>query len=633
MSASAGALRAGRAFVEFALQDGAVRKGLDSLEKKFKAVGERMQSIGKVGMAIGAGILAPLGAAVTAAADAQEGLAKFQSVFAEQTAAANQFAEDLAAAVGRSAHEIRAAMSSFQGFFVGLGFGQQQSREFSQQLQALSLDFAAFHNLSDEEAMDRFLAGLSGSGEVFDRFGINIKQAALEQELLNQGIEKSWTDVTEQEKAVARLNVIMKGMTAQGAVGAAVREAGSFANQLKALKAEVLDMSIQVGEVLLPYVVDFIKSVREIVVELAGWASQNTDLVKILGAVGIGVGTLGAAMYALGTALTVMGTAAGAASTALAFLVANPVVAALAAVGATIGWLVYEFYKARDAVTVFDEALKGLDGKRTVLEADDVQALITRYDQLAKKTKLTKEEEYEAAKVMLELRKEFGNLDVAQKDGRLQNVDRVKAQIMAAQGGKSFGIQNQALAQAEAALSTRKLEGAGAEEIAQREGDLAKMREELARTARIVKDATPAVVAKALSIAVAPAESTAEPIRPAAVEKSGPSPFEMLAMNAGDLLKSAQGGAFELYQEAQKSVAAIADGIAEMHRTATEQSAAAMSTEAARIGSMGTFSAMEAALSFGGGGVENETLAVNKAQLEELRKANSKKTDLPRATA
>src|SRR5690606_31067061 len=105
----------------------------------------------------------------------------------------------------------------------GLGFGAEQSRKFSQQLAQLALDFASFNNMSDAEAQQRFISALSGSSEVLDMFGVNIKQAALEQELLQQGVKKAWTEVSEQEKAVARLSIIMRSMTDQGAVGDAVR--------------------------------------------------------------------------------------------------------------------------------------------------------------------------------------------------------------------------------------------------------------------------------------------------------------------------------------------------------------------------------------------------------------------------
>lgn len=50
------------------------------------------------------------------------------------------------------------------------------------------------------------------------------------------GVRKSWTEVTEQEKALARLNIIARAMGDQGAIGDAVKTAGSFTNQMKRLR-------------------------------------------------------------------------------------------------------------------------------------------------------------------------------------------------------------------------------------------------------------------------------------------------------------------------------------------------------------------------------------------------------------
>jgi hypothetical protein len=167
------ALRAGKAVIELSLLTGNVDKGLKKLENRLRDFGKGLKSVASMGLRLSSAIGAPFIAAIKLASDAQESLNKFRSVFKEQADAAEQFAQGLASSVGRSVNEIRDGMSSFQGFFVGLGFGAERSRELSQQLQALSIDFASFHNLTDQEAMERFISALSGSSEVLDRFGIN----------------------------------------------------------------------------------------------------------------------------------------------------------------------------------------------------------------------------------------------------------------------------------------------------------------------------------------------------------------------------------------------------------------------------------------------------------------------------
>lgn len=215
---------------------------------------------------------------VSDAANAQESIAKFGAVFGEQTGEATKFVKELADEIGRSDDEIRKAMSAYQSMFVGLDFGREKATTMSMQLEKLTLDFAAFHNISDEEASSRFLSAMSGSAEVLDQFGVNIRQAAIEQELFAMGINKSVQNASEAEKTLARLNLITKVMAGQGALGAAARESESFANQSKALNAEVKDLSIAIGNQLLPLAIDAVKYFKELAGVMQDGASSGSGI-------------------------------------------------------------------------------------------------------------------------------------------------------------------------------------------------------------------------------------------------------------------------------------------------------------------------------------------------------------------
>lgn len=226
--------------------------------------------------------------AVKDASDAQESIAKFNSVFGEHAAKATKFVDDMASNIGRSSAEIRTAMSAYQSFFVGLEFGSETSLAMSQRLQQLTLDFAAFHNISDADAMGRFISAMSGSSEVLDQFGVNIKEAAIAQKLLEMGYKGSAQQADEAVKATARLNIIMEAMGSQGAIGAAARESQGFASQMKAMKAAMTDLSIVVGEQLMPvalpivqWLKDFASSSRDAVSGGSGFASAIATIADV----------------------------------------------------------------------------------------------------------------------------------------------------------------------------------------------------------------------------------------------------------------------------------------------------------------------------------------------------------------
>lgn len=345
-------IRAGRAFVELGVSD-KLSAGLRRAQKRLQAFGSAVTGIGlRMAAIAGTAVSAIAVPTIKAASDAQETLSRFEAVFADQADAAKQFAQTLADSVGRSKYEILDALSTFQSFFAGLGFDPAQARQMSQTLQSLALDFASFHNLSDQEAIDRFISALSGSGEVLDRFGVNIRQVALEQELLKMGISKTWGEVTEQEKALARLNVIMGTMGRQGATGDAVKTAGSFANQMKRLKGEVKDAAVTIGTALIPVVSPVVAWMGR-AAEVAGeWIAKNQRLVATAFKVGVAVAAAGAALVVVGTAIVGLGAVFGSLAA-----IAGGVATAIGVVGAAAAALVSPIGIAVTAVLGLGTAL------------------------------------------------------------------------------------------------------------------------------------------------------------------------------------------------------------------------------------------------------------------------------------
>jgi hypothetical protein len=91
---------------------------------------------------------------------------------------------------------------------------------------------ASFNNESEANVIRDLQSALVGNHETVRKYGVIITQATLDQELLNTGIEGGIREATEQEKVMARMNIILKGTT--DAQGDAARTAGSFANSIKA---------------------------------------------------------------------------------------------------------------------------------------------------------------------------------------------------------------------------------------------------------------------------------------------------------------------------------------------------------------------------------------------------------------
>jgi hypothetical protein len=300
---SAGAIRAGKAVIELAVKNDMAR-GLNKAKAQLQKFGNTTRNIGAALFGGAAAMALPFVGAIKSASDFEESLNRFNAVFKGNAAAAKAFAEDYGEAVGRSDKQMLDSLATFQSFFVGLGKGADEASNLSKELAKASIDFASFNNLSDEEAMERFLSAMSGSSEVLRPFGVDISAAALKL----RGIT---TASTEAEKAAARYAIIVETMTKQGSMGDALTTAGSYANQLKALNAEFDNAKVALGNAVLPLINDMVKQVVPLVKLLAAWIEENKELVKGIFIAVVVVGSFGAALVIIGTALSAIGTVIG----------------------------------------------------------------------------------------------------------------------------------------------------------------------------------------------------------------------------------------------------------------------------------------------------------------------------------
>jgi hypothetical protein len=324
-------IRAGRTYVTMSLRAGPLYKGLRDASRRIKTLGTEITQLGaKIG-GVGLGVATPLLLTTKAAGDAQESLSRFRAVFGDQAAAAEDFADRTASAVGRSSVAIKSTLSDFQGLTVGLGFDPAEARELSQTLTNLSLDFASFNNLADADAAGRFISALTGSSEVLARFGVDVKQAAVNAELLRQGVSRP-VDASEQEKAVARLAIITRSLGKQGAIGDAVRTSGSYANQIKRLGDAFFDLKVAVGSAVIPVITPLVRKLGELAKASQLFVGENKEFIATTFRTAAAAAAAGGGLIALGVSLK--GLAAGFAAAAAAVgLITSPLGLVAVAVG------------------------------------------------------------------------------------------------------------------------------------------------------------------------------------------------------------------------------------------------------------------------------------------------------------
>lgn len=340
-------VRAGNAYVELGLKT-KFGKGLQNAQNRLNSFGKSALAIGSSMSATGIAMMAPL---LFAAATAQEVGSKFDTVFGNNAEAVREWGDEFANQVGRSRTQITEFLASNQDLFVPLGFDSDSAESLSKQVTGLAVDLASFNNKADADVMNDLQAALTGSGEVMKKYGVILSQAAVDQELVRKGMDPK--AATEAQKAQARLNIIMAGTTA--AQGDAVRTGGSFTNTMKALTANASDLSVVLGEHLIPPATYVFGLFNRAATAVLGFADSNSILVRnVLYVVG-GLTAVGGLLLAVGGSAIAASAlippligVLGFVASALSSLVVPGAIAA--AVFATIGTVIYA---NRDAITSY----------------------------------------------------------------------------------------------------------------------------------------------------------------------------------------------------------------------------------------------------------------------------------------
>lgn len=130
-----------------------------------------------------------MGAAIGAAANAEETQSKFDTVFGGQAGAAQTWINNFSGAAKRSKEEIKGFMADAQAMHKGLGMSEEAGAAMSKQVVALTYDLASFHNISDADAFAKIRSGLMGETEGLKSMGIVLNEATIQQAMLAAGFE------------------------------------------------------------------------------------------------------------------------------------------------------------------------------------------------------------------------------------------------------------------------------------------------------------------------------------------------------------------------------------------------------------------------------------------------------------
>lgn len=169
-----------------------------------------------------------------------------------------------------------------QAMFVqmssSMGIASETAGKLSSVFTRLGADIASLKNEDFQKVWQNMASGMTGMSRAVDKYGMNIREANLQQTLANIGIDKSISKLTQQEKVLLRTIVMLD--SSRVAWGDLAKTMNQPANQLRLLQSNWSNLSRTIGNIFLPIVAKVLPYLNAITIVLQRFAEQ---IVKLLG--------------------------------------------------------------------------------------------------------------------------------------------------------------------------------------------------------------------------------------------------------------------------------------------------------------------------------------------------------------
>ncbi len=366
--AGSSSIRAGRAFVELFADDSKLVRGLRSAERKLRAFGSGIRTLGLKMMAIGAGLLTPLIGSAKAFSKMGDEVAKM----AKRTGLSVETLSELKFVASQTGTEFSTLENGFrkmQRSIYDAGRGLSTAVD---ALEDLGLTYKDLEGLSPEEQF-KLLAERIGkikdptkkaaiAMSLFGRTGTNLIP------MFDQGAE----GISALQEEARRLGLTMSSEDAKAAE--------DFTDALDKLWKVIKMTTFHIGAALAPTLEAMTSCITNIAVKINDWIQQNKAVIVTIAKVIFAVLVAGAALVMLGTAISGLGLAFGKLSliitsvgtvfkmlgTAIAFLV-SPIGLVITAITALGAYLIY-------STDIAGKAVDWLGQKFSILKDDAVSA-------------------------------------------------------------------------------------------------------------------------------------------------------------------------------------------------------------------------------------------------------------------
>ena len=205
--------------------------------------------------------------AVEAASDLREVQNVVDTVFGSGAQQIENWAKKAGSQFGLTETQAKKFTSTLGAMMKSSGLAGSEIVNMSTDLAGLAADMASFYNLDFETAFEKIRSGISGETMPLKQLGINMSVANLEAFALAQGLEKTFSEMSQGEQTMLRYQYLMQATS--DAQGDFEKTSEGFANAQRRIQSALDTISTVAGGFILD-------TIEPLISKTATWLEQMT---------------------------------------------------------------------------------------------------------------------------------------------------------------------------------------------------------------------------------------------------------------------------------------------------------------------------------------------------------------------
>ncbi len=248
------------------------RKGLGQTDKSMKGLTDAVKGFAiAAGVAFGAReVINFAKSTITAASDLGESINAVEVTFGDAAEGIKDLGVEAATAVGLSNAEFNTLAVGFAAFVDKIAEGGGSVVGVMEELTGRASDFASVMNIDVAEAATIFRSALAGETEPIRKFGKDLSAATVGIRALELGLADTTAELTEQDKILARYNLLME--QTEDVAGDFANTSTDLANATRTLTSTFENAKASIGDALIPTIEKLIPIAQKGIDLIIGWS-------------------------------------------------------------------------------------------------------------------------------------------------------------------------------------------------------------------------------------------------------------------------------------------------------------------------------------------------------------------------